>query len=100
MESEAIASGGRRFSRGARLAIIDAGRRPSTIIFMVPMESLLALRTVLIRAQQAICAMGGHDYLLRSASGRMFLECADCGHETPGWRTTRYVAHTIARHED
>jgi hypothetical protein len=39
-----------------------------------------------VHAQQAICALGGHDYLLRSTSGRIFLQCADCGHETPGLR--------------
>ena len=50
------------------------------------MEPLCALRSVLVHAQQAICAMGGHDYLLRWTSGRIFLQCADCGYETPGWR--------------
>lgn len=32
------------------------------------------------------CALGGHDRYLSWKAGRMFLRCASCGHETPGWR--------------
>jgi hypothetical protein len=35
--------------------------------------------------REAACAMSGHDYVLRATGNRMFLRCADCGHETPGW---------------
>jgi len=35
---------------------------------------------------ETTCAMFGHDYLLHAADHRIFLECAVCGHETPGWR--------------
>jgi hypothetical protein len=47
--------------------------------------SFVSLR-ILVYAHQAICAVGGHGYLLRVGDGRIFLQCADCGHETPGWR--------------
>lgn len=35
--------------------------------------------------RQVLCGMHGHDYLLHVTDGRMFLHCASCGHETPGW---------------
>jgi hypothetical protein len=28
---------------------------------------------------------GGHAFLYRSAKGKLWLECQDCGLETPGW---------------
>jgi hypothetical protein len=35
--------------------------------------------------QSAVCGLHGHDPLLQVEQGRMFLRCASCGHETPGW---------------
>lgn len=40
---------------------------------------------VLNRAQQAWCGLHGHDNLLQFERDRMFLRCATCGHESPGW---------------
>ena len=40
---------------------------------------------VLERLGQIVCAMHGHDNLIQFAHHRMFLKCASCGHETPGW---------------
>jgi hypothetical protein len=37
------------------------------------------------RLQHAVCALRGHDSLLHFDQNRMFLRCASCGHETPGW---------------
>jgi len=31
------------------------------------------------------CGLHGHDELLQFESDRMFLKCASCGHESPGW---------------
>ena len=31
------------------------------------------------------CLVLGHDDLVRRVSGRMFLECVECGRETTGW---------------
>jgi hypothetical protein len=31
------------------------------------------------------CALQGHDNLLHFSESRMFLKCASCGRETPGW---------------
>ena len=46
----------------------------------------VALRALAVRMHQALCALGGHDYLRRVADNRIFLQCVTCGHETPGWR--------------
>jgi hypothetical protein len=40
---------------------------------------------VLGRLGQIVCAMHGHDNLIQFEQNRMFLKCASCGHETPGW---------------
>ncbi len=37
------------------------------------------------RVRQALCGLHGHDSLLQFERDRMFLKCASCGHETPGW---------------
>ncbi len=38
--------------------------------------------------QTAMCGLHGHDPLLQVHTGRMFLRCTTCGHETPGWSTS------------
>jgi hypothetical protein len=63
-----------------------------------PMEPCVTLWRVLVHVQQAICAMAGHDYLLRFTSGRIFLQCADCGRESPGWQIDAKIGHAIAHH--
>jgi hypothetical protein len=40
---------------------------------------------VLERLGQLVCGMHGHDNLIQFEEYRMFLKCASCGHETPGW---------------
>jgi hypothetical protein len=40
---------------------------------------------MLDRIRQAVCGMHGHDSLLQFEQERMFLKCASCGYETPGW---------------
>jgi len=57
--------------------------------------SLVSLR-ILVYAHQAICAVSGHDYWLRVGEARIFLQCADCGHETPGWRIDGKVERNCA----
>jgi hypothetical protein len=37
------------------------------------------------RVQYALCSLHGHDPLLHFEQNRMYLRCASCGHETPGW---------------
>jgi hypothetical protein len=38
--------------------------------------------------RQTVCGLHGHDNLLQFERERMFLRCASCGHETPGWELT------------
>lgn len=40
---------------------------------------------VLERLGQVLCGMQGHDHMLQSTEGRLFLRCVACGHESPGW---------------
>ena len=46
------------------------------------------------------CLMLGNDDRIQRASGRMFLECAECGRETRGWnlsdRSSRAAARSVA----
>ncbi len=37
------------------------------------------------RLQYFLCSLHGHDPLLHFDEHRMYLRCASCGHETPGW---------------
>jgi hypothetical protein len=41
--------------------------------------------------REAACALRGHDYLQHAEQGRLFLRCADCGHETQGWSIDRHA---------
>lgn len=41
--------------------------------------------SVIDRLHQLFCGLHGHDALLQFEQDRMFLKCASCGHETPGW---------------
>jgi hypothetical protein len=33
------------------------------------------------------CCLMGHDYWIRRAADRLYLECFECGHQTRGWVT-------------
>ena len=44
-----------------------------------------AFRAVCRLTRERVCALGGHDYLLKTERNRMFLRCAACGHDTRGW---------------
>jgi hypothetical protein len=44
-----------------------------------------ALRGVGAMVLQTACAVRGHAYFVKRAANRIFLQCADCGHETHGW---------------
>jgi len=43
------------------------------------------LRRASVRARQIACGVSGHDYLRHASPDRIFLRCATCGRETPGW---------------
>jgi hypothetical protein len=44
---------------------------------------------VLGSMRQALCGLHGHDNLLQFEECRVFLRCASCGHESPGWELGR-----------
>ena len=37
------------------------------------------------RIQYFLCGLHGHDPMLHYDQNRIYLRCASCGHETPGW---------------
>jgi hypothetical protein len=37
------------------------------------------------KVRQFLCGLHGHDALLHFGHGRISLQCASCGYETPGW---------------
>jgi len=41
--------------------------------------------SILRRADQWLCGLGGHRTFLRVEPGRLSLQCAECGYESPGW---------------
>ena len=43
------------------------------------------LRAIARSIREATCGLAGHDYLREFTTNRIFLQCASCGHETPGW---------------
>jgi hypothetical protein len=43
-------------------------------------------RTVTSTIRETLCGLSGHAFLRHTEPGRIFLQCADCGRETPGWR--------------
>ena len=49
----------------------NRGARPGTLSLMWLM--------------QVFCALGGHEYLMHVSRKRIFLRCALCHRETPGW---------------
>jgi hypothetical protein len=49
------------------------------------LESGSLLSRLWKRMQYTICSLHGHDPLLHFDQNRMYLRCATCGHETPGW---------------
>ena len=46
------------------------------------------------QVQQFFCGINGHDALLHFEQGRMSLQCASCGYETPGWDVKGRAANT------
>jgi hypothetical protein len=47
--------------------------------------------------RQRYCGLHGHDTLMQFAKDRMFLQCASCGHETPGWALTETPPKIVVR---
>jgi hypothetical protein len=50
--------------------------------------SKVILRFNVKRGPSLRCWIFGHEDWVRRAPGRLYLECLDCGRETPGWTTS------------
>ena len=44
-----------------------------------------------------LCSLHGHDNLMHFEKDRVFLQCASCGHETPGWVLTEAAPRIVLR---
>lgn len=55
--------------------------------------------SVMDRARRFVCGMQGHDNLMKLGRDRIFLQCASCGYESPGWELTG-VPPTVKLHGD
>ena len=92
-------------SRQAALLAISTSRfdhdrvRQSTAIAILTLRAYAAWFE-LVRARWArACEMGlqlslrcwllGHEDFVRTTTGRLYLECMECGRQTPGWRTAK-----------
>ena len=51
--------------------------------------SRVTLRVNVTRGLSLRCWVFGHEDWVRRVPGRLYLECLDCGRETPGWTTSR-----------
>ena len=52
-------------------------------------KSGITLRYDAMRLLSLRCWIFGHEDWVRRVPGRLYLECLDCGRETPGWTTSR-----------
>ncbi len=52
-------------------------------------RSRVTLRLDVKRGLSLRCWIFGHEDWVRRGPGRLYLECLDCGRETPGWTTAR-----------
>lgn len=55
--------------------------------------------SMMSRVRRLVCGMQGHDSLMKLRHDRIFLECASCGYESPGWVLTG-VPPTVKLHGD
>jgi hypothetical protein len=49
------------------------------------------------RIRQMYCGLHGHDPLMQFEKRRLYLRCASCGHETPGWTLTQAAPRVVLR---
>ena len=59
--------------------LIGAAIHPPTLLPENPTGLQLSFR----------CWLLGHEDLVRTTTGRLYLECMECGRQTPGWLTSK-----------
>src|SRR4051812_4629293 len=47
--------------------------------------------------RQFYCGLHGHDSLIHFEKERLSMQCASCGHETPGWELTETPPKVVLR---
>jgi hypothetical protein len=47
--------------------------------------------------RQFLCGLRGHDNLMQFEKERLSLQCASCGHESPGWALTEAPPKVVLR---
>jgi len=52
---------------------------------LAPVRPAMRRPFIASRFTQWVCALRGHDQMMSFESGRLFLRCTSCGHESPGW---------------
>ena len=48
-------------------------------------------------ARRLLCAVRGHEFLLHFGDRQLFLRCAGCGHQTPGWHIEQLRVRSVRR---
>jgi len=51
------------------------------------------------RLRQWACGIYGHDLMLKFDRAHIYLECCNCGHETPGFDCSKRMARTVKSQE-
>lgn len=52
---------------------------------------------VLVWFRQLLCGLRGHDNMMQFEKERLSLQCASCGHESPGWALTEAPPKVVLR---
>jgi hypothetical protein len=65
----------------------DSLTRASTARARSPQRGMFA--RIFDSMGEIYCGLQGHDMLMRFEQNRVFLECASCGHKSPGWTITK-----------
>src|SRR4051794_1199149 len=48
-------------------------------------ETVSLFHRLVVRIDQWLCAMRGHDSVLHFEGPRVMMRCTSCGHDSPGW---------------
>ena len=51
----------------------------------------------LARSREFWCGLSGHDNLMHFEKERLYLQCASCGHESPGWELNEAPPKIVLR---
>jgi hypothetical protein len=52
---------------------------------------------LMVTLKQFYCGLHGHDTLMHFEKNRVYLQCASCGHTTPGWALNERPPRAVYR---